>query len=168
MLTVVRGVTLGEASVAITASTLTWAAGSAWQSGRAARVPLSRLLVIGASTVLFGELAVASTLWADVPVLVAYVGWALVGAGMGVAFPTIPLATMRIAGDGQEAGVLSSVLLMDVLGVATGAGLGGGAIALTRAAHVPLQRGLAISFAFGFVALVILMLLARRIEPVDV
>ena len=98
MLTDVRGISLGEASLAITAATLTWAAGSAWQSGRAEAVPLPRLVVIGTAAVLVGQVAVASTLSTDVPVVVAYLGWAIAGAGMGIAFPTIPLATMRIAG----------------------------------------------------------------------
>ena len=67
------------------------------------------------------------------PVGVAYVGWALVGFGMGVAFPTIPLAAMRGSAAGAEGTDVSSVLLLDMLGVATGAGLGGGVVAVTLA-----------------------------------
>ena len=165
MLTGVRGVSLGQASLAITAATLTWAAGSAWQSGRADRVALSKLVLLGTIAVLVGQAAVASALFVEVPVVLAYAGWAVAGGGMGVAFPTIPLATMRVAGVGGEAGVLSSVLLMDMLGVATGAGLGGGAVAVAEAFDAPLAAGIGASFAIGFAALIALAFVARRMTP---
>ena len=86
-----------------------------------------------------------------------------VGVGMGVTFPTIPLAAMRQAGVGEESSELSSVLLMDVLGVATGAALGGGAVALSQALGAPLAQGIGGSFAIGFVALAVLLGTSRRI-----
>jgi MFS family permease len=162
-LTDVRGLSLGAAGLVVTIATLTWSAGSAWQAGRAERVPLPRLLAYGASAVLVGQLAVASILATATPVWIAFLGWTIVGFGMGVAFPTIPLSAMRVAGKGQEAGELSSVLLMDVLGIATGAGLGGGIIALGRALEAPLSHALAGSFAFGIATLGVLVILARRI-----
>jgi MFS family permease len=162
-LTDVRGLSLGKAGLVVTIATLTWSAGSAWQAGRAERVPLSRLLMYGTLAVLVGELAVASVLATATPVWMAYLGWTIVGFGMGVAFPTIPLSAMRVAGQGQEAGELSSVLLMDVLGIATGAGLGGGIVALGRALEAPLSNALAGSFALGIVTLAVLAVLANRI-----
>ena len=163
MLTAVRGLALGEASLAITGATVAWAAGSLWQSGRAGRIPLPRLVMVGTLLVLVGGAAVASTLWLAVPVVVAFIGWIAVGVGMGVTFPTIPLAAMRQAGVGEESSELSSVLLMDVLGVATGAALGGGAVALSQALGAPLARGIGGSFAIGFVALAVLLGTSRRI-----
>ena len=163
MLTQVRGVSLGEAGIAITIATITWAAGSAWQSGRAQRIPLGRLMTIGTLAILGGELAVAATLSTSVPLASAFVGWAVVGLGMGITFPTLPLATMRLSSVGTEASQLSSVLLMDMLGVATGAGLGGGAIALSEAWAEPLTTGLAGAFAIGGLALVTLLFTGRRI-----
>ncbi len=165
MLTGVRGLSLAEASIAITAATITWALGSMWQSGRAQRIPLPRLLLLGTMMVIVGEAIVASALSASVPPLVAYVGWALVGAGMGIAFPTIPLATMRLVAPGEESAGLSSVLLMDVLGVAAGAGLGGGAVAVADSLGAPLSAGIAAAFAIGFVALLLLAFTGRRIAP---
>jgi hypothetical protein len=165
MLTEVRGLSLGQAGAAVTLATLTWAAGSAWQSGRAERVPLSRLLRTGVWLTIVGELGVASALFADVPVAAAYVGWIAVGFGMGVAFPTVPLAAMRGSDHGREASEVSSVLLMDMLGVATGAGLGGGVIAITGALGIGLSKGLGGAFAIGVVALLALLLVAGRIRP---
>jgi MFS family permease len=164
MLTEVRGLTIGQAGLAVTAATVTWALGSAWQSSRAARMALSRLLIVGTLLVLVGGAAVAGSLWTQVPIATAYVGWAVVGFGMGVGFPTIPLAGMRAAGEGDEASELSSVLLMDMLGVATGAGLGGAAVALADAAGRPLTVGIGASFAIGLAAIAGLLVLAGRID----
>ncbi len=162
-LTSVRGTSLAEASIAVTTATVTWAIGSAWQSGRAQDVPLPRLVLFGTTLVIVGEAAVATTLRTSTPLVVAFLGWAVVGAGMGVVFPTFPLATMRFAAIGEEAGELSGVLLMDTLGVATGAGLGGGAVAVATARGASLAAGIGGSFAIGFVALAALVFTGRRI-----
>lgn len=171
MLTDTRGLSLAAASVAITAATVTWSLGSAWQSGRAGSMPLPRLLRIGTVLVLVGEIAVATTLSGAVPVAVAFVGWAVVGLGMGVSFPTIPLSAMRESSPGEESRQLSGVLLMDFLGVATGAGLGGGAIALAEATDEPLATGIGGAYVVGVLALAILLWVAGRIPdrpaPVD-
>lgn len=164
MLTDVRGLSIGGAGLAVTGATLTWALGSGWQSSRAERMPLSRLLAIGAALVLVGGGGVAAALSSSVPLAVAYVGWAVVGFGMGIAFPTIPLAAMRASAAGEEGTELSSVLLMDMLGVATGAGLGGGAVALAEATGRPLTSGIEASFAIGLLAIASLLVLARRVD----
>jgi predicted MFS family arabinose efflux permease len=167
MLTEVRGLSLGWAGAAVTIATVTWAAGSAWQSGRADRVPLPALLRTGVWCTIAGELGVASVLLSDVPVAAAYAGWALVGFGMGVAFPTVPLAAMRGSDRGQEASEVSSVLLMDMLGVATGAGLGGGVIAITGVLDIGLPKGLGGAYAIGVAALLVLLVVAGRIKQPD-
>ncbi len=71
-------------------------------------------------------------------------GGASSGVGMGIAFATIPLAAMRVSEPGEEGEELSAVLLMDMLGVAIGAGLGGAAIALSDALDAPLRTGSAV------------------------
>jgi MFS family permease len=163
MLTQVRGLSLGLAGVVITGATLTWAAGSLWQSSRAERWALSRLSLIGVGLTMIGEIAVASTLVASVPAVVAYLGWAVAGSGMGIAFPTVQLSMMRVAAVGEESSLLSSVLLMDMLGVATGAGLGGASIAIAAATDASLRAGLAGAFAIGLFALLVLAGLVKRI-----
>jgi MFS family permease len=163
MLTRVRGLSLTEAGLAITVATVTWAGGALWQSNRAGRLPLGRLVGVGAVLLLVGQVAVASTLWVQVPLAVAYVGWGVVGVGMGIAFATIPLAAMRVSGAGEEGEELSSVLLMDMLGVATGAGLGGAAIAASDALGAPLRTGIAGAFALAIVAAAALIAITPRI-----
>ena len=163
MLTQVRGLTLGAAGLAITVATVTWAGGALWQSSRAGRRQLSWLVRVGVGLLIGGEVAVAATLWTDVPLVVAYVGWGVVGVGMGIAFSTIPLAAMRVSAKGDESEELSAVLLMDMLGVATGAGLGGAAIAVADATGVPLRTGIAGAFGLALVAGASLFAITSRI-----
>jgi MFS family permease len=163
MLTRVRGLSLGAAGLVITVATVTWAAGALWQSNRAGHRPLSWLVVVGTTLLLMGETAVASTLWIQVPLVLAYVGWGVVGLGMGIAFATIPLAAMRVSESGEESEELSSVLLMDMLGVATGAGLGGAAIAASDALGAPLRTGIAGAYVLALVAAAMLLAIAHRV-----
>jgi hypothetical protein len=164
MLTKVRGLSLGLAGAALTIATVTWAAGSAWESGWTDRLRLSTLLRIGVGLTIVGFVAEAAVLMRDVPVVVAYAGWAVVGLGMGIAFPTLPLAAMRGSAAGSEGADISSVLLLDMLGVATGAGLGGGVVALTRAMDIELAKGIGGAFAIGIAIMLVLLVVAGRIS----
>ncbi len=162
MLTHVRGLTVAEAGIVVTLATLTWAAGTWWQSRNAGRIGVPTLVTAGATLLAVGTVVVATGL-TDVPVEVAYVGWAVAGLGMGIAFPTIPLAAMGEATAGSEAGDLSSILLSDTLGVAIGAGLGGACIAAATKTGSPLAWGIAGAFAIGLVAALVLIVIARRL-----
>lgn len=162
MLRSVNHRTLAEAGLVLTLMTVAWSAGSWWQSRVVTRWRLGNLLLLGTALVLVGLLA-ASTALVHWPLAVSYAGWTVAGFGMGVAFPTIPLSVMRVAAEGEEAGELSSVLLMDTLGVAIGAGLGGSAVALARAADLELRVGIAGAFAIGLLAALALLPIARKI-----
>jgi MFS family permease len=163
MLTRVRGLSLQAASIALTTAAVTWSVGSAWQSGRTDRLSLSRLMQLGTGLIMLGEVAVFATLWTAVPFAVGFVGWAGVGLGMGIAFPTPALATMQQSQQGKEGRQLSSVLLMDMLGVASGAGFGGGAIAIAKARHASISWGIGASYTMGLVALALLLVIATRL-----
>ncbi len=163
MLTEVRGLTIGVAGLVVTVAAFTWAAGSLWQSGRTDRLSLPDIVRWGTVVVLIGGAAVASVLITSVPVVVAYVGWGVVGFGMGTVFPTVPLAVMRVAPVGEESSELSSVLLLDMLGVATGAGLGGASVAISEATGASLKSGIAGSFVIALVSGIALVAIAGRI-----
>ena len=81
---------------------------------------------------------------------------------MGIVFPTIPLSVMGEVEEGREAGELSSMILMDYLGVGIGAGLGGASVALVDAG-ISIEAGLAGAFGVGIFAAVLLALVARRL-----
>ena len=163
MLTGFRGLSVGEAGIVVTVATFSWAGGSWWQSRRAGTWTPGRLVAIGASMLAVGVLAVGSGLIPQVPVIVVYVGWLVAGAGMGIAFPTIPFAVMREAEEGEQSGELSSTLLMDVLGIGIGAGLGGACIAIAQEAGLGLRPGLIGAFAIAVLAAGTLIAIAHRL-----
>jgi MFS family permease len=162
MLTGVRGFSVAAASVVVASATVAWSAGSWWQSRRAETWSAGALVALGATLIASGALAVAGGLL-YLPAVTIYIGWTVAGIGMGIAFPTIPLAVMAAATGGGEAEVLSSSLLMDTLGVAVGAGLGGAGVALARAAGAGLRVGLTGAFGIGLVCAILLLPIARRL-----
>jgi len=161
MLTGVRGFSVAQASVVVASATVAWSAGSWWQSRHAETWSAGALVATGAALLAAGAVAVASGLFGG-PVVTIYIGWTVAGVGMGIAFPTIPLAVMGAA-TGGEAQVLSSALLMDTLGVAVGAGLGGASVALAKASGAGLRAGLTGAFAVGLVCALLLLPIARRL-----
>jgi MFS family permease len=162
MLTEARGLSIGAASLVLTASSLAWAAGSWWQSRVIVRIGARRITALGAMLIATGAAVVMVGLL-EVPVFIPYVGWAIGSVGMGIVFPTIPLAVMAEVEEGREAGELSSTILMDYLGVGIGAGLAGASIALADAGTISIEAGLAGAFAIAIVAALILALVARRL-----
>lgn len=162
MLTEARGLSLGVASIVLTASAVAWAAGTWWQSRVIGRLGARRLVAGGALLVGAGAAIVMVGLL-DVPLFVPYVGWAIGSVGMGIVWPTIPLSVMSVAQEGREAGELSPTILMDYLGVGIGAGLGGASVALADAGTISIEAGLAGAFGVGIVAAMLLVLVARRL-----
>jgi predicted MFS family arabinose efflux permease len=163
MLTKVRGLSIGAAGLVITAASVAWAAGSWYESRTVGRFGARRLVFVGALVIALGTVLVAGGLVRELPIAIPYVGWALGGFGMGIVFPSIPLAVMSETTEGREAGELSGTILMDFLGVGVGAGLGGASVALADAEVVSLEAGIAGAFGVGLVAALLLALVARRV-----
>ncbi len=163
MLTRIRGLSVGEAGLVVTGATVAWSAGTWWQSRRFETMGARRLAAIGGAFVGLAGVLVAGGLIETLPIAVPYVGWAIGGLGMGIVFPTIPLAAMSATTRGNEAGELSATLLTDFLGIALGAGLGGASVALAHAGIVSLRAGIGGAFAIGVVASLVLLVTTRRL-----
>jgi MFS family permease len=162
MLVNVRGLSLTAAGLIVTGAAFAWATGSWLQSRIVQRVGARWLTAFGASMIAVAAVLVSTGL-TSLPLAIAYVGWGFGGFGMGVVFPTIPLAVMAEATEGHEAGELSSTILMDFLGVGVGAGLGGASVALADVGAISLEAGIAGAFSIAFVTALVLVLVARRI-----
>ena len=162
MLTETRGLSVGVAGIVLTTASIAWAAGSWWQSQVVGRYGARRVTAIGAGLIGTGSAVVAIGLL-DVSVVVPYLGWTIGALGMGIVFPTIPLSVMGEAQEGQEAGELSSTILMDYLGVGIGSGLAGASVALADAGTLTIRQGLAGAFGIGVAAAILLVLVARRL-----
>jgi MFS family permease len=163
MLTDVRGLSIAAVGIGFTFQTFAWTIGSWWQSRQVERRPLGRIVTIGTVIMACGFGIAATGLVHAIPIEVAYVGWVAAALGMGIVFPTIPLAAMEAAEAGRESSDLSPTLLMDMTGVAVGQGFGGIALANAVAIGLGVAVGLGGAFATTGVAAVLLLLVAPRI-----
>ena len=85
------------AGLALTAATLTWAAGS-WINARRAKVWTLRSATVGGLMLVALGIAVSgSTAYSEVPVIAAAVGWGIGGLGMGIAWQTMTLTVLSEA-----------------------------------------------------------------------
>ncbi len=151
LLTAVRGRSLAEAGIVITAGTVSWSLGSWWQSR--AVMTRSRLMLarLGSAMLVFGLLGIIATL-AGASLVVPYVTWFVGGVGMGIAYPTAYLVIMSGASDAGAGAAVSSAEVAERMGLALGGGLGGAAIAVALAAHASLNIGLAGALALALAA----------------
>jgi MFS family permease len=138
-------VTLG--GIALSAAAVTWTAGS-WLQDRAAALGMRRTLVVaGAAFITAGIGVTAAVLVPGVPVLIAAVGWAIAGLGMGLAYSMLALLMLETSAPG-EAGFSSAALqLMFTLGTAYGAGIGGAVVAVSEGGAIGLAGAIGIVFA---------------------
>jgi len=167
LLTAVRGVSVGEAGVAVTLVAISWSLGSWWQS-RAITVRSPALLIGGGAALFVAGTALLAALLLGAPLLLGYVGWTVAGFGVGVAFPTILLASMGFAREGDETSAVAARFVSGRVGIVLGTGLGGAAVALAHAAGRPLAWGLSAVFAIALAAGVACTLTAPRLRaPVD-
>jgi MFS family permease len=146
LLTDVRGVSLAEAGVAVTLVSISWSLGSWWQSRAITRHSPMLLTAGGSALFVLGTAALLSLL-AGTPLLLGYAGWTVAGLGVGIAFPTIMLASMEYADRGDETTAMAARFVSGRVGIILGTGMGGAAIAVTHAAGRPLAWGLAAVFA---------------------
>ena len=122
-------VTLG--GLALSAAAITWVIGS-WLQDRAAGAGIRRALVVAGGALIAAGIAVtAGVLVPDVPVLIAPVGWAIAGLGMGLAYSMLALLMLETADRGQEGFSSAALQLMFTLGTAFGAGIGGAVVAVS-------------------------------------
>src|SRR5580698_4580081 len=135
------------AAFALTASTLTWTAGSWVQARCIARYGPRRLVRPGECLVAIGLGMMCFVLLPSVPPELAIVAWAVAGLGIGTAYAPLSVTTLDLAAVGEEGRATSALQLCDVLGQAIGTGVAGAIVAGTsRIGHGP---GVALAFSFA-------------------
>ena len=162
-ITSVRGQSTAVASLAVTAATLAWTAGSWVQERRAADWPGRRLIRAGLLIVAAGIACQAAALSPAVSLAVGVAGWAVGGFGIGLAYSPISLIVLGEAPSGQEGVASASLQLAENLGVALGAGLGGVLVAAGAAAGWPASAGIGGAFAMTAAVALLAAVLARRV-----
>lgn len=168
VITGVRGRSLTEAGIVVTLVAVSWSLATFWQARMVDRFSYAWMVRTG-SLILAGGTAVFALAIAGAPLPLAYAAWTIAGAGMGIAFPTLFLATMDRAGAGEEAGAVAARFVSGRIGIVLGTGLGGVAVGAARAAHAPLGIGLAaamgLAVAGALVAALLAPVLDRKEQP---
>lgn len=154
-ITDIRGGTLADGALALSASTITWTTGSWLQARLVARGWRRGLVLVGTLLIALGILVTALVLLPGTPLVVAAVAWAIAGLGMGLAYTTLSLQTLESAEPGREGSASAALQLTFTLGTAFGTGIGGAWVALAAAGTLRLDAGIAI--AFGIAVTVVLL-----------
>ncbi|MFI4984642.1 MAG: MFS transporter [Solirubrobacterales bacterium] len=150
-------------SIAITGSTIAWAAG-AWLQARLAETWEGRSFIrLGLVLILGGIAGMAISLQPGVPVGVALVAWSIAGLGMGLAFAPTSLMMLRETSSGRAGRASASLNLSDVLGTALGTGLGGGALVAASNQGWSLSTGVMVAFGVASVGALGALVVARRL-----
>ena len=150
----VRHAPTALAALALTASTLTWTAGSWVQARYIARLGPRRLVRSGECLVVVGLAVMSVVLLPSVPPALAIVAWALAGGGIGTAYAPLSVTTLDRAAPGEEGRATSALQLCDVLGQALGTGVAG-AIVAAAGAGIGHGNGVALAFSFAIVVALI-------------
>jgi MFS family permease len=162
-ITTVRHHSTLMAGAVVTASTLSWTAGSWVQARLNDRWEGARLVRTGLFLILLGTAGMTWRLRPGVPVWEAFVAWSLAGLGMGLSYAPISLMMLRAAPPGREGWASASLNLADVLGIALGVGIGGAAVAAVSRGTRPVAGGVVIAFAAAALAAVVALVIARRL-----
>lgn len=121
---------LAAAGIAVTGSTLAWTGGAWMQARLNGRWEGRRLVGLGLLGVVTGSALMAVAIADALPVVVIYVAWSVAGLGIGLAYAPLTLMMLRAAEPGSEGWASSSLTLVDCLGSALGAGVGGATVAI--------------------------------------
>jgi len=128
-LTDLRATSVGFAGFVLGASSFTWTAGSwiqqRWIRSVGPRSPVRAgflLVAAGVGVMTLGTID-------SIPPGIVFLGTAISGLGIGLAFSSLSVAVLASAEPGREGFASSALQLCDVLGVSIGAGLGGAIVA---------------------------------------
>jgi len=159
----VRGGSVTLGGVALSAAAVTWAAAS-WLQDRAASAGIRRALVTsGAALIGVGIVVTALVLLPGMPILVAAVGWAVAGLGMGLAYSMLALVILETSAPGEEGFSSSAFQLMFTLGTAFGAGVGGAIVAVSEGGAMDLAPAIGVVFGLMLVIAVLTFGVSMRV-----
>jgi MFS family permease len=167
----IRGAGTLLGGLALTASAVTWAAGSWLQARLAGRGSRRALIAVGVSLIGVGiGLEAAVPLTSAAPVWLAAAAWAVSGMGMGIAFSTATLTIIESAPPGGEGAASAAIQLANTLGIGLGTGVAGGVVAFAAAGAMGEAPGIAVAdllmlVACGATLAIVGRMPDRRAEP---
>ena len=161
----VRGMSLSQAGIVLTATTITWTGGSWIQAHWNNRWPLHVFVRSGIVLVAIGIATFALVLIPEVPVWFAIPTFALAVLGMGLNYSPLGLIMLREAPPAEQGSASSALSLTDSLGTALGTGVSGAIIAAGLRADAGLAQGLAVAFGVGLLVILCGAGIAGRLRP---
>lgn len=168
-LSTLRGFSPTGAGLVLTGASLVWVVGSWTQAQIDERLgPQTRRarMLGGIGLVAFGIAFMAvCVLTPSLPAGLAALGWAIAGFGMGIGYPTTSVLVLDHAREGEEGFISAALNLMENVGIALGAGLGGAAFGLARSAELGPTLSLGLAYAVVLSALPLGVLAAARVRP---
>ncbi len=159
----VRHAGLAAGALALSASTVTWTAGSWLQARLVPRGWRAGLVGVGALVIALGIGVAALVLLPDVPVWFAALAWAISGLGMGLAYTTLSLLTLESATAGREGAASAALQLTFTLGTAFGTGIGGAWVAAAAAGVLSLASAIGLAFAVTVIVVLGVAALSGRV-----
>lgn len=167
-LSTLRGFSPTEAGLVLTGASLVWVVGSWTQARLDERLgPQTRRarMLWGVGLVAFGIAFMgACVLTPSLPAALSALGWAIAGFGMGIGYPTTSVLVLDQAAEGEEGFISAALNLMENIGIALGAGLGGAAFGLARGADLGPTLSLGLAYAVVLSALPLALLAASRVR----
>ena len=118
------------AGLALSAASVTWTVGTWLVERRSAFQNQARAVPLAIVVISLGIGTAGASLVDPAPVYLAAVGWAIAGLGMGVAYPNLSLALLRMAPPSEQGSATASMKVGEFLGPALGIGAAGGLIAV--------------------------------------
>lgn len=166
MFTRERGLSVAEAGLALTAAALTWSTGSWLRGRREGRWEDSAVLRIGSALIAAGIGVAALAIWPAVPIAASLLGWAAAGFGMGLAFPTLSLLTLRLSAPAEQGLNTAGLQVFDACATSAVLALSGPVVAALLTSGLPVA---AFAVCFGLSGALALAAVAAsgRIVPIS-
>jgi len=127
----VRGMSVRDAGIVLSAAAVTWTGGSWFAAKNIGRLGPRWLVTVGLATVVLGIVAMILVIDSDVNPWWGAGAWLIGGLGIGMSYAPLTQAVISASDPAALGAATSALQLSDVLGFALGTGLGGAVVALT-------------------------------------
>lgn len=166
MFTRERGLSVAAAGLALTAAALTWSTGSWLRGRREGRWEDSSVLRIGSALIAVGIGVAALAIWPAVPIAASLLGWAAAGFGMGLAFPTLSLLTLRLSAPAEQGLNTAGLQVFDACATSAVLALSGPVVAALLTSGLPVAAYVT-SFGLSGVLALAAVAASGRIVPIS-
>ncbi|UAY75718.1 MFS transporter [Pseudoxanthomonas sp. X-1] len=156
-----HGLSPSRAGIALSVGALGWFCGS-WFQGHQTRLHRQTLVRVGCGLLAVGVAATATVAWPACPVVVAILGWACTGLGMGLLYASLSVLTLALSPAAEQGRNSAALQLCEAVAVATMLAVGGAVFGALREHAPALAHAAPFALSLGCAGLAIW--LARRTQ----